>query len=62
MNKICPLMSNGDKIVNCTEDCAWYDSDDQITRKCAIFRIIDSVDYLADSIPMLELDSASNEG
>ena len=57
MNKICPLMSNGDKIVNCTENCAWYYPDGQITRKCAIFRIIDGIDYLSAS----EL-SESNEG
>lgn len=44
--KICPLMSTADKIVECTEDCAWHYPDGQITRKCAIFRIVDSIDFL----------------
>ena len=62
MNKICPLMSNGDKIVNCTENCAWYDPKGQITRKCAIFRVVDSIDYLSGSDIVLNQDSASNDG
>ncbi len=60
MNKICPLMSNADKIVNCTEKCAWYVPEGQITRQCAIFRVIDSIDYLESSTSSVEI-SATNE-
>ena len=61
MNKICPLMSTADKTVNCTENCAWYVPEGQITRQCAIFRVIDSIDYLESSQSSIELSSTSEE-
>ena len=47
MKQLCPLMSNSEKEVFCTEKCAWYYPDGQISRKCAIFRIVDSIDFVS---------------
>lgn len=46
MEKICPLMSTADKQISCNENCEWYDPQGQIARRCAIFSLIDSIDYL----------------
>ena len=46
--KICPLMSTAGKIVNCTRDCAWFDKDIVREKRCAIFTLVDAVEYVGE--------------
>ena len=61
MEKICPLMSKGDNIVKCNRDCMWFEPDGQFAHQCAIFRIIDGIDFIADMIHISHLPSEDDE-
>lgn len=52
MKKLCPLMSTSEKVVFCTEECAWYQPDGQITHSCVVFRIVDSIDFAGAQFAM----------
>ena len=60
MKKICPMMSTPEKTVLCTEECAWYQPEGQITRQCAIFRIVDSIDF--SGVHFSEVSEENSEG
>lgn len=47
--KICPFMSNADKQVECTRDCA-LSKPDPIIPKCAFFQIVEAIDHLSDEV------------
>ena len=61
MKKICPLMSTATETVLCNEQCAWYDPDKQLVRCCAIFRIVDSIDYTGSGLSDLGASSSKNQ-
>lgn len=48
---ICPMMSNGENEVECTDHCAWFDTDLQ---ECAISRINGNSKGLQDLDQSLE--------
>jgi len=47
--KICPLMSKGENIIYCNENCAWR-IDVDYTTKCAVTQIVEALDYNTRSI------------
>ena len=42
--KICPLMTKGENIVYCNENCAWR-LNVEYSSKCAIPQIVEALDY-----------------
>ena len=48
-NKICPLMSNSENIVNCKDNCAWK-IDAGYTTKCAVTEIVKAIDANSEQI------------
>ena len=45
MITICPLMSTATERVPCSKQCTWYQDEGQVSRHCAIFRIVDAIDF-----------------
>lgn len=50
MEKICPLMSSADKIILCTDKCAWRVNHVNGLSKCAIVGIADLIDVNGDTL------------
>ena len=50
MEKICPLMSSADKIVPCTDKCAWRVNHVNGLSKCAMVALTDVLDLNGDAL------------
>lgn len=50
MEKICPLMSSADKIVSCTDNCAWRANHVNGLSKCAMVALTDVLDLNGDML------------
>lgn len=57
--KICPLMSKGENIVYCNENCAWR-IDAGYTKKCAVTQIVEALDYNSEQTKNIFLAMPEN--
>ncbi len=57
--KICPLMSKGENIVYCNENCAWK-IDAGYTTKCAVTQIVEAIDVNSEQVNNIFLAMPEN--
>ena len=54
--KICPLMSNADKIVYCTNNCALY-STELFSDKCTLLQLTEAIQELNMNVQTIDYSS-----
>lgn len=52
--RICPLMSNAEKQIECTKDCA-FAKPNPIIPECTLIQLTEAIDNLADQIRKIDL-------